>query len=653
LTILMIVAQLLTATPRTFADGETLYGEAITTARLEIWKALSNGASAATVAIMDDNTIVYSEGFGMRNREESIGVDTSTQFNIGSISKVFTALGVLLLCDDGLVELDKPVTTYLPEFSMEDSRYKEITVRMLLNHSSGIAGTHMRTGFGTQKNSSYVKETLEELAKGNLKHNPGEVSVYCNDGFTVAQAIIEKISGISYADFLRTRVFAPVGMTNSSCYFFDDNPNIAYQYDPATGRVLPKEYVNIMGSGGISSTAEDLCRFSQTLWANPLLEGATLEEFMLPQYGPLTVPGGVPFYRYGLGWDSVELEEFVEQGVKVLAKSGGTIQFNSELYVAPDEKLSVALVFAGPADPATICTKILQAVMESKGILEKAESQGKSTPKVTDMPRELLSYAGYYGNYQGLIKVEFDIGTMAMKYFKYDNGAFVLAAQFPYLEDGFHLDGVQRLTFEEDAGGTRFIVVHVGNSTGEVVFAQEIPQGNSALAGSAFEDKVWLPRNLTSFEFVPFVMTSGILPELPGYIHLDNVPYALVDEYSAAMALSHARDLVEPVITERGGELWLEAGGHLFSDASKIIPFDPYEEVVIGTDGHNEWRLVETDHVLNTKIPMGGRLLVFSSMGELAYDSLTKGEKAVYVEGGSHVGFVGESGSVFVPTHRP
>jgi CubicO group peptidase (beta-lactamase class C family) len=137
LTILVILAQLLTVIPRTFAGGVTSYGEAITTARLEIWKALSNGASAATVAIMDDNTIVYSEGFGMRSREESISVDTNTQFNIGSISKVFTALGVLLLCDDGLVELDKSVTTYLPEFSMEDPRYTEITVRMLLNHSQG------------------------------------------------------------------------------------------------------------------------------------------------------------------------------------------------------------------------------------------------------------------------------------------------------------------------------------------------------------------------------------------------------------------------------------------------------------------------------------------------------------------------------------
>ena len=148
-------------------------------------------------------------------------------------------------------------------------------------------------------------------------------------------------------------------------------------------------------------------------------------------------------------------------------------------------------------------------------------------------------------------------------------------------------------------------------------------------------------------------MTSGILPELPGYIHLDNVPYALVDEYSAAMAPLARKRSVEPVITERGGELWLSRWSFIFrcfKDQYRLIPMKRF---VIGTDGHNEWRLVETDHVLATKIPMGGRLLVFSSMGELAYDSLTKGEKAVYVEGGSHVGFVGESGSVFVPTHRP
>lgn len=652
-TVLLILAQLLTVIPRTFAGGQTSYGEAITTARLEIWKALSNGASAATVAIMDDNAIVYSEGFGMRSREESIGVDTNTQFNIGSISKVFTALGVLLLCDDGLVELDKPVTTYLPEFMMKDPRYNEITVRMLLNHSSGIAGTYMKTGFGTEKNRSYVSETLAELAKGNLKHNPGDVSVYCNDGFTLAEAIIERVSGMSFADFLEIRVFAKTGMANSSCYFSGGNRNIAHQYDSATGRVLPAEYVNILGSGGIASTAEDLCRFSQTMWANPLLKSSTLEEFMIPQYGPMTVPGGIPFYRFGLGWDSVELEEFIGQGIKVMAKSGGTIQFNSQLYVAPGEKLAVALLFAGPADPAAICTKIMQVLMESKGVLKKDEPQIKPTPQVAVIPQELLRYEGYYGNYQGIIKVEFDTTANMMKYSKYNYGAFGPAAQFPYMEDGFfHVDGSQKLNFEEAANGTKFIIAHVHNSTGKAVFAQEIPPGNSTLSRSLFENRVWLPRNLTSYEFVPFMTISGILQELPGYIHLDNVPYALVGEYTGAMALSHARDLVEPVIIKRDQKQWLEAGGYLFSDASEIVPFDPSEEIFIGTNGYNEWRLVKTDDVLNTKIPIGGRLLVFSQMGELAYDSLTNGEKVVFVEEGSYVGFIGEPGNSFIPAHR-
>jgi hypothetical protein len=511
----------------------------------------------------------------------------------------------------------------------------------------------MKTGFGTEKNRSYVMETLAELANGNLKHNPGDVSVYCNDGFTLAEAIIERVSGMSYAHFLGMRVFSKTGMANSSCYFFDGNRNIAHRYDSATGRILPEEYVNILGSGGIASTAEDLCRFSQTLWADTLLKSSTLEEFMIPQYGPMTVPDGIPFYRFGLGWDSVELEEFIGQSIKVMAKSGGTMQFNSELYVAPGEKLSVALIFAGPADPAAICTEIMQALLESKGMLKKDRPKIQLAPKVAAIPQELLRYEGYYGNYQGIIRIEFDTGTNMMNYSKYNHGVFGPAAQFPYREDGFfHLDGAQKLNFEEAADGTKFIIAHVHDSIGKAVFAQEIPKGNPALSGSLFKNRVWLPRNLTSYEFAPFMTISGILQELPGYIHLDNVPYALVDEYTGSMALSHARDLVEPVITERDGKQWLEAGGYLFSDASEIIPLDPSEEIPIGTNGYNEWRLAETDDVLNTKIPVRGRLLVFSSVGELTYDSLTNGEKAVFVEEGSYVGFMGEPGNSFIPTHK-
>lgn len=124
------------------------YREAITTARMEIWKAIGSGVTSnATVAIIDGGKIIYSEGFGMRDRANSIPVDTHTQYNIGSVSKVFTTAAILLLVQDGKVELDAPVTKYLPEFVMRDARYKDITVRMLLNHSSGFPGTLMKDGF--------------------------------------------------------------------------------------------------------------------------------------------------------------------------------------------------------------------------------------------------------------------------------------------------------------------------------------------------------------------------------------------------------------------------------------------------------------------------------------------------------------------------
>ena len=157
------------------AADKGAYEDAIHTARREIWKTLSSGkASSATIAFMDNGKIVYSEGFGMRDRENALPVEKNTQFNIGSISKIFTAAAILLLVDDGKVELNKPVTTYLPDFTTQDERYKDITVRMLLNHTSGFPGTNGKDGSGSKKNPNYARETLSYLAEQGLKHTPGK-----------------------------------------------------------------------------------------------------------------------------------------------------------------------------------------------------------------------------------------------------------------------------------------------------------------------------------------------------------------------------------------------------------------------------------------------------------------------------------------------
>ena len=143
-------------------------------ARSEVWKAITNGqADSATVAVIDNGTIVYSEGFAMADRLNSLPVDKNTLFNMGSISKVYVTTAIMLLVDDGKVRLDAPVTTYLPEFTMLDERYKDITVRMLLNHSSGLPGTVGPNSFGYQYNKDFYRDVLDILAQSHLKHRPG------------------------------------------------------------------------------------------------------------------------------------------------------------------------------------------------------------------------------------------------------------------------------------------------------------------------------------------------------------------------------------------------------------------------------------------------------------------------------------------------
>ncbi|MBN2066535.1 MAG: beta-lactamase family protein, partial [Candidatus Thermoplasmatota archaeon] len=112
--------------------AQASYEEAIATARTELWKGINQGtASSGAAAIMDGGKIVYVEGFGMADRAKSVPVDNNTLFNIGSISKVYVAAAIMILVDEGNVALDTPVTHYLPDFTMADERYKDITVRML------------------------------------------------------------------------------------------------------------------------------------------------------------------------------------------------------------------------------------------------------------------------------------------------------------------------------------------------------------------------------------------------------------------------------------------------------------------------------------------------------------------------------------------
>jgi CubicO group peptidase (beta-lactamase class C family) len=635
------------------AASKALYDDAIHTARREIWKKLSSGkASSATIAFMDNGKIVYSEGFGMRDRENALPVEKDTQFNIGSISKIFTAAAILLLVDDGRVELDQPVTTYLPDFTTQDGRYKDITVRMLVNHTSGLPGTNGKDGFGAKKNPSYVSETLSYLAADGLKHTPGELSVYCNDGFTVAEAVIETASKMSYADFLMKRIFKPMMMKNSSCFFKHGNTNIALNYDPETGLAMPVEYVSVMGSGGISSTAEDLCRYSTVLYRNRLFSDDSLSEYTRAQYGPETALGGTPLFNCGLGWDFVAVNKFAEQGVTVLAKNGGTQEFSSQLYVAPKEKLSIALVFAGAdGDAATVVSTIMQALLEGKGIVPHIGDGVKLPLPDGVIPQELLNYAGFYASTSSIYKVEFDPGSSAMKWYSFAEGAFSLSKTLQYKSDGFFHDNLGLRISLVKRNQTNYLLAFTGSETAGVVYAESISPGTTGIDAAAFAGKQWLFRNISDYEFGAGVFETGTISELPGYIYLKSGTQYMLSRLqspdSTAMCLAYARDILGLSVVADGGKNWLKAGNFLYSECRDIPALADGESVVIGAQGLNEWRKSESQRVFDCTLPADGRVIILTQGLDGRYDSLTDRPPPLILNAGDYVSFIGKAGDAF------
>lgn len=626
------------------------YQKTIATARTEIWNAIAaQGASSATIAIIDNGNIVYKEGFAMADRAASLSVADDTQFNICSISKIFTAAAILQLCEEGKLELDKPVVDYMPEFTMPDSRYKDITVRMLLNHTAAFPGTYAYNAETTEPDASYTEQFMTYLAGTQLNGDPGKVSVYCNDCFTFGEILVEKVSGQSFSDYLNKHIFNKADMKNSSCNFKAGNTNIALKYNE-DGSAAPVEYINSLGSGGISSTAVDLCRYAQALLQGKIINEAMLTEYTSPQYGTETVPSGTPLYPYGLGWDSVSVPDFELQGVRVMGKNGGSPQYNSQLYVLPDENIAVAIIFAGNADVTTIANDIVQSIVDENG-LNQINEIAAAIPTDDTIPESIMSYAGIYGDGSAIMKVDFNKEKNTLVYKKYSNGGFVTQGEYPYQSDGtFHLPVGYRIGFEENFG-KKLLVIHGALTDGSIVSGQKLEAADASQDTSQFKGKSWIPTNLSSIDANTISCKTGVLTELPGYIYYSTsgayTPYALKDASTAKMVLPYGKDLAQSVITQENGKTILTVMNYKLMDVADVVSLQKDEPISIGGDGRNVCRKLDSDGPFRSDIPAGGRIVIYDSNLQAIYDSTISETGRTEVTAGSYILFIGKPGDAF------
>lgn len=646
---------------------EAKYPNTVKTAREFIWKTIiSGGANAASVAVMDGGKIVYSEGFGPAERSSNTPVGTDTRFNIGSTSKMFAAAGVLLLADEGKLGIDDPVVKHIPEFTMKDPRYRDITVRMLFNHSSGLPGSTF--SFGYRSEGDHQALLLETLRVASLKHAPGEMSIYCNDGFTLAEMVIERLSGKKFAQFVEERIFKPLGMNDSGESIGVAGGKIAEFYDKE-GKKYPPEVVTVLGAGGLSSTPEDLCRFgdSFTPGGRNILSEASLIEIMKQQPTPFSSMMKGDAILDAFGWDYALLPAYRTNGYQVVGKSGGTMCYSTNLQVLPGERLAVAAIFSGrvSADEATYT--IMDALMKDKGLPRPVSDPIKKSAEPQPVPEELLQKAGYYVNGEKAFRFSFDKEKHELHISPLPQGAKEgrnadPAEEKPLLSlvhtgGSFH-DREKKNTYYFITGdsGTFLVVEKVPRYETDITLFQKIePVENPGRMSADVDGKLWLIRNRSAFDQISeeCVMRSALYRELPGYVQFFGVNRIETPDF-AAIAATGFRDQGEFRLFRKNGDVRAKAMQFVYSGKEILAPLSPGKNAItIKAEGENEWAVLHDECTLSFEKPAGGRVVVFSGEvdPELLYDSITDSGN-IDVPGGALLFFAADPGDLFEITVR-
>jgi len=314
------------------------YAAAITTDRefiLDTMRVL--GAPGASVTVIKDGEVVWSEGFGWADMEQRVAVTPLTRFRIGSVSKSLTSIGLGLLVQEGKIDLDAPIQRYVPSFP---AKRAPITIRELAGHTAGIR--HYRGNeMLIQRHYASVTEALDIFRNDTLLFTPGTRFSYSSYGFNLLSAAMERTAGEPFVQFMMRRVIEPLGLRHTVAEYADSLiPFRARFYTRADsgGGIINAPYVDNSykwAGGGFLSTTEDLARVGELLLDGALLKPETRQSLWTSQR---TTDGRET--GYGMGW-------FVDHdaaGRRRVYHSGGSVGGTAYLLIYPDEKLVLALL---------------------------------------------------------------------------------------------------------------------------------------------------------------------------------------------------------------------------------------------------------------------------------------------------------------------
>jgi CubicO group peptidase (beta-lactamase class C family) len=353
-----------------------------------------------SIAVWKNNTLSQAAA-GCLNQNTGVAATTDAIFQIGSITKVMTSCLVMQLVDEGLVDLDKPVQHYLHDFMIADAdASKVITVRQLLNHTSGIAGDYFPDDHGHQGN--LIARYVDRCSLLPLVHPVGEMYSYSNAAFCVAGRLIEVVRGLSWYQVINDYLYQPLGMNHAIA---DPIDNIrfraavghVYDGDNTDVWVVPERPYLTLGQAPVGTTpamtAENLIRFARghmeggvSQQGQRWLSAASVQAMQRSQI-QWPALSQISEKHMGIGW---RYSDDHHTGLRVVSHTGGTNGFLSNLLMIPEQNMAVAILMNGyrPSAMDAVTADLMQALA---GISMQEPEPASKTPF-----SELQSVAGVY-----------------------------------------------------------------------------------------------------------------------------------------------------------------------------------------------------------------------------------------------------------------
>jgi CubicO group peptidase (beta-lactamase class C family) len=441
----------------------------------------------ATVVLVDGDEVAYSRGFGWADRARLIPTSADTVYTVSSLTKLFTATAVMQLVEEGKVDLDAPVSTYIPEFRIR-SRYPNsdpITVRMLMTHHSGLPSDW---GYGLFTKAPMSFHAIVGYLKDNyLSYPPNYILNYSNIGVDLLGLVIEKASGMEYKDYVDKRLLAPLGMSRS--WFpstADPRPGVSrgYRRGKEADEYVPRD----LPSTSLYTSGLDLARFAIAMHGRGrlgqvrILGAETIESMWVPQNE------GIPMdlnRRIGLMWQLGRQK--LDYSGRVCFHHGLSLYHRSTFVMLPDHRLTaIVLTNSDTGDKITerLADEMLRLALEVKEGIKPPPPVKK---KVVPLPAaEIARYTGTFATLKGVARIKEDGGRLKMRIsgvtlnmIPDDDGYFSLEYRLLGLFPIAISDLDEARTTVKDFGGMRVLVLE--------------RDGISAVVGEEIDGKAKIP----------------------------------------------------------------------------------------------------------------------------------------------------------------